>query len=315
VVGAGQIGFRHLQAMGRLPFPARTWVVDALKSAADSACTRAALGTAEVARAASYDELPPSLDVAIVATTADCRFSALEQLLCATRVRHVVLEKVLFQTDADFDRTEKLLAESNTTVWVNCGRRLYPIYQHLRSELARRSEPLLLTVSGSNLRMGTNLIHFVDLLAFLGGSAEVSVDAAGISDPPLPSKRSGCLEFDGLVQMRTARGDFACVQSVTAPGISRHVTVRAGDTTWLIDEMRGTMAVQENGNFRFENEEIPLQSEMSHRFVEELILHSTSSLTPFQESVALHRRMFEGLDRALQPRWPEWLKNGVRPVT
>jgi len=315
VIGAGQIGFRHLQAMGRLSFPARTWVVDAVKSAAESACTRAALGTAEVARAATYGELPPSLAVAIVATTADCRLAALEQLLGATKVHHVILEKVLFQTDADFHRAENLLAGFGTTAWVNCGRRLYPIYQHIRGELARRSEPMLLNVTGSNLRLGTNLIHLVDLFAYLTGSVEMTVDAAGIVDPPRPGKRAGCIEFDGLVQMRTPRGDVACVQSLGAPGLSRHATVRCGDATWLLDEMSGALAVQEVGVFHFESVAIPLQSEMSHRFVEQLVLQSTTRLTPFSDSVALHRQMFAGLDAALSPRWPQWASGGARPIT
>jgi len=314
-VGAGEIGFRHLQALGRLSFRSRVFVVDAVRPAAESACARAALGTGEVARAADFSELPDEIEVAIVATTAAPRLAALESLLRSAKVRHVVLEKVLFQRDGEFERAGELLAAAGATGWVNCGRRLYPIYQRIRDAIAAAGTPAMLSVAGSNLRLGTNLVHFVDLFTYLTGQPDFSLDASGVDAEPLPSKRGGNLEFNGLVRMRTARGDAAEILSLASPALARHVTVRVGDLAWIIDETNGHTAVKTAAGFLPEKVDIPLQSEMSHRFVEDLVARSTCALTPYAESAALHLRMFEGLDRALGPRWTQWLETGARPIT
>jgi hypothetical protein len=73
--------------------------------------------------------------------------------------------------------------------------------------------------------------------------------------------------------------------------------------------------VKTAAGFAHEKVDIPLQSEMSHRFVEDLVASSTCALTPYAESADLHRRMFEGLDAALGARWPRWLETGARPIT
>jgi predicted dehydrogenase len=290
-------------------------VVDAVRSAAQSACARVAPGAGTAVRAADFSELPGEIDVAIIATTAATRLEALENLLRSTKVAHVVLEKILFQRDSDFQRAGELLAESGATAWVNCGRRQYPIYQKIRETLARSDAPVLISVAGSNLRLGTNLVHFVDLFTYLTGQREFTLDATGLDAQPLASKRAGNLEFNGLVRMRSARGDAAEILSLDRPVLARHVVIRSGAISWIIDETTGDVAVQMADGFRAEKVDIPLQSEMSNQFIEDLVVRSTCALTPYAESVSLHRRMFEGLDAALESRWPQWLAEGVRPVT
>src|SRR5262245_21216233 len=99
VIGAGNIGSRHLQALAK---SARIERVEALGRSTASLklaeeryrSVRPQHQTALFARAAS--ELSGEIDVAIVATNSDTRLSALRELLHTHQVGAVILEKVAF---------------------------------------------------------------------------------------------------------------------------------------------------------------------------------------------------------------------------
>src|SRR5438105_962294 len=104
VIGVGRIGLRHLQGVMSVG-DAEIWVVDP----SSDALTRARAEFTGVAEhrvpptfATDVRDLPASIDVAIVATSADIRRAMVEDLLHGRDVRHIVLEKVLFQRLADY---------------------------------------------------------------------------------------------------------------------------------------------------------------------------------------------------------------------
>jgi len=216
-------------------------------------------------------DLSERIDVAIIATNSDVRLAVLQELVEKKRVGALILEKVVFQSDAEFALASTLGAPA----WVNCFRRALPGFADLRSQL--RGEPWSLSVEGGAWGLGCNAVHYLDLCAFLADSDEFAVDAA--LDPKiLASKRPGFVEFTGRIRGTCGNHGF---EFVAHPGSAEPPKVRIGGRA--IDETS-----------------LPLQSELTHLLVEEILATSRSSLPTLAQSRAAHAPLLELFTRHLE---------------
>jgi len=99
IVGAGQLGSRHLQGM--LKYNESTqiiYVIDPSLEALNISKSRAAEidHNHQLFFQQDWNNLPEIFNVVIVATNADVREKVINQLLSNFKVKYLVLEKVLF---------------------------------------------------------------------------------------------------------------------------------------------------------------------------------------------------------------------------
>jgi predicted dehydrogenase len=296
IVGAGQLGSRHLQALAALDQASRISVVEPDESSVSRARSR----WAEVATAASPEvawlpritELPTALDVAIVATAADRRRAAIEALFGQSRVRHLVLEKVLFQQLADYAPTASAIAAATATAWVNCPRRMWPFYQELR---ARLHGEVRVTVSGSQWGLGSSAVHFLDLFAYLSGADDLAVTA--LHATTLPSSRPGFTELVGQLAAHGPNGS-AAIASLASGNLPIVVEVGSPSLRAIVreGEAKAWLAAADDGwQWRETSFETTPQSRLTHRVVSELLTTGTCALTPLAASVKYHVAFLEPL--------------------
>jgi len=286
LIGAGQLGSRHLQALALLERPARVSVLDPMEGSLATAKERfaqVAQGKVEAAFTRRFDELPRHLDGAVVATGADTRREAIEKLLARSEVKVALLEKVLFQRIPDYAAVGGLLASSGTRAWVNCAQRLWPFFRDLRPKTLGKSG-VRIAVRGAQWGLGCNAIHNLDLLPFLTGDGRCRLESA-LDPGTVPSKRPGFIEFTGTLSALGERGN-----SVT------QTSDRAGDAPFEIavetPEFRAAWRIADGA---------PRQSELTHAVLAEMIDRGTSALPDYAESAALHVAMLEVFLRHLGP--------------
>jgi predicted dehydrogenase len=308
IIGGGQIGSRHLQALARLGRPATIDLVDPSPQSLATASSRfqdVASPDSPVSLNLHQDlsALPELIDVAIIATSADTRLEALKGLLAKSRVKQLILEKVLFQSPACIDEAARLLSEASTAVWVNCPRRLSPIYGELRAALAG-VRPIQVRVSGANWGIGCNSIHFLDLIQFIAGqTGPLSFTSANL-DKAFPAKRSGFLEFTGSLDGRFepdlsfsltsyATGDAPVMIEIDSPVI-RCVIVE-GDGRLQGWQTRAS----EKWEWRPVSCEFLYQSQLTHLIVKSLLDTGICGLPSFDEAARLHEPLLAILNRHL----------------
>ena len=119
VIGCGGIGARHLQSLARLKGPATVYAVDPLPDALERSRLlfdewQPAIGhpKPQLILLTDIDELPISLDLAIIATQAHHRLSVIKTLLGVSPPRHLVLEKFLFSTRSEFATGTQILKKT-----------------------------------------------------------------------------------------------------------------------------------------------------------------------------------------------------------
>ena len=286
LIGAGQLGSRHLQGLALLDRAARITVVDPTESSLATAKERFAQVKQDKVEAAftqHFGDLPKHLDGAVVATGANVRRKAIEALLRQSKVKVALLEKVLFQRIEDYAAVGALLEKSGTRAWVNCSQRLWPFFRDLRPKTLGKSG-VRITVRGAQWGLGCNAIHNLDLLPFLTGDERCRLEAA-LDPGTVPSKRPGFIEFTGTLSAFGEHGNSVIQTSDREGNAPFEIAVAT-------PELQATWRIADGA---------PFQSQLTHAVLAEMIDKGTSVLPAYAESAALHLSMLEAFLRHLGP--------------
>jgi predicted dehydrogenase len=291
IIGAGQLGSRHLQGLARLAIQCDITVVDPMPASLDVARQRFEEmppnpAIQSVRYVVSIDDLPQHLDYVIVATTANVRMQVLRGLLAAHCVRFLLLEKVLFQHVAEYAEAQALLEAAGVRVWVNCPRRSFAIYQELH-EFFAGDRLRALSAVGGNWGLGCNSIHFIDLFALLSGGRPESLSGDGLDAQLIPSKRKDFMEFTGSLRgsIGGAQFDITSLSGSTAKLI---VTIRGDQRTCVVDEGGGKAFLFDGTAWQEKNFRTPFLSELGAEIASDILTRGDCSLTSYAESQAYH---------------------------
>ena len=172
IIGAGNIGSRHLQALAKLEFKLNIFVVDpnpiSIKTSRERYNEVATNQNIKVTYHDSIILLPSKLDLVIIATTSEYRYLVLEEIVQNFNIDYIIFEKFLFQKLSEYKTAKNLLKNNKIKAWVNCWPRITNIFQELKESLDLNSI-VSINVYGSNWGLASNSIHFIDLFNYLIG--------------------------------------------------------------------------------------------------------------------------------------------------
>jgi len=294
IIGAGQLGSRHLQGIAQSNFDITIEVVEPFEASRKVAEERyeEILDTTHVKKIDFFDNislLSDELDLVVVATSSDVRSAVIKELLSLKKVENLVLEKVLFQTISEYEEIEELLFKTNTSCWVNHPRRMYPFYQKLQKELSKANQ-ISYNVQGGDWGLGCNGLHFLDHLSFLVDSSDIKIEHQALDNILYESKRKGFIEFGGLLSGRIGKHSFSfhtlqynSVEILTI--VSDVMALKINETEGIIEVARAS----EDWVWKTIEEKIVYyQSELSQRIIEDILVKNVTSLPTYKEAKALH---------------------------
>lgn len=301
IIGAGQLGSRHLQGIAKVGAVTKIFIVDPSLDSINVARLRynevVKANDKEVFYLENIEELPSKLDLCIIATNSHIRKSIAERLLERSKVKYIIFEKFLFPEVEDYFIVQNLLDISGTQAWVNCPRRMYPFYRALKNSNSCK-EPVSMTVTGSNILIGTHAIHFLDLFAFLVGCSDVhSIDSTGLHKHLYDSKRDGYKEFKGNMIFRIGESTLV-FQSFEEGNMPLQVAIAVASGRYNVLENNGIVYYQhDTGGWKLETEPFVKnpQSSLTNLVVEQLNEHGVSDLPTYKESATLHLKLLESL--------------------
>ncbi|MEE2023029.1 MULTISPECIES: Gfo/Idh/MocA family oxidoreductase [Alkalimonas] len=292
IIGAGQLGSRHLQgallSTGRLNITVVDPSLEALSIAEDRS-RQIEWGNKD--SQICYKTVLPELqyfDVCIIATAANVRADVTKTLLVTQKnlVNHIIFEKVLFQRIDDYSTIQSLLKDLKIKSWVNCPRRIFPTYQELRSFLDLNM-PIHMTVTGNSWGMACNSIHFIDLFTFLIGNTALQVGCIELDAGLIESKRAGNYEITGSIELTAGNHSLkiVCGQELDC---CLEVKVENGNSIHLINEIDKSWLCNKGSDSERRAYTPLLQSQLTGSVVADLITSDQCQLTPLTESCAIH---------------------------
>ena len=299
IVGAGQLGSRHLQAIALLKDSCAINIIDPSTTSLNIAKSRfeEVIGH-ENHTISLYHDLEEltikTIDIVIVATNSNVRSAVIKKILKTKKVIYFILEKVLFQTLREYDEIDVLLKKGNSTAFVNCPRRMNINYQEIKNILSNQ-ENVQMEVVGSKWNLGCNGIHFIDLFSFL--TEEVNINwISNLDNEIIESKRNGFKEFTGnLFGIGTNKNRISLTCFNKGPS-NTSIRISTPEMRFVINE--DISVFKESLSSLHKEEKIinfSLQSELTNIIVKQLFETGSCMLTPYEESKKIHKPFLETL--------------------
>ncbi|NVO08508.1 MAG: Gfo/Idh/MocA family oxidoreductase [Bacteroidales bacterium] len=307
VIGAGQLGSRHLQGLAKSEEPFTIAVVDPNTSNLEVAINRfkeiAGYERHDLFSYKSLQEIPNLiLDVVIIATNADVRAMITKQMVELFEVRNIIFEKVAFQSENQFLEIIELLQTKKIKSWVNCPRRHFPFYQYLKEYLSDKG-PISMEVNGVDWGLACNAVHQIDLLAFLSGETRFQVVENLLHEKIYQSKRQNFIEFYGSFSGKSISGNhfkLSCEvkkDDGDKPFLTHQISIQ-GETI-LIKESQGVSEFyKEDAKIPYRTEEVKMmyQSGLTNLQVKQILDTGLSHLPTLEESFEIHKPLLSVLN-------------------
>jgi len=291
IIGAGQLGSRHLQALKKVDFPASIEVVDKNSESLRLAKQRYEeipdnINIKSIAFYLSIDDLCESIDLCIISTNADIRAKICEELTNKKRVKNFIFEKILFQTLEDYYLIDNILKKENIKAFVNCPRRYYPIYQKFK-EMLGRENPVSIHAQTGDTGIITGGIHLLDLLVYLNNNSPIVSSVNFLNDTLIPTKRDGFFEVTGAVSFELKNGARIILSSQEIPNAPNSIDINSPNHFIVVREETCTAMISSREK-NWEKEIMPFniiyQSNLTHIVAKDILINNSCQLTSFDDS-------------------------------
>lgn len=298
IVGCGNIGSRHLQAVAKLPVPCSVQIVEPSEAARRLAKSR----LAEVPHAkrgndfkwnSSVQELKGEFDLSIVATSSAGRVEIINQLLELGHLRFLV-EKMVCQSAREYRSLIKRLYSFGAKGWVNTPRRYYDSYQKLKPHF-RSDASIHISVLAGNEGLGSNAIHFIDLFLWFCNKKKLKLNGALLDRQLFPNKRgSDLLEFAGTITGASAGGSSLNISFLTQElEMPLLVTITSRKTCMIINESAQEMLnlgpKDRASREGFRNENV---SDTTTKIANDILSRDDCLLATLKDSYSAHAELF-----------------------
>lgn len=306
IIGVGKIGRYHLQSLKNIDREISIEVVDPSYNSLEC-INKKDLNTEKIKEIKLIQDisfLSDQLDLVIVATNSDVRYLVVKELLKLKNVRYLILEKILFQKEEYYSEINELLKKNDVKAWINCPLRTLAFYKEIKRLLGNFSK-IDYYVSCSNLNLGSNAIHHLDLFVYLTGQNNLKIDSNYLDEEILSSKRKNFIEFSGTLLGSTFDGSRIVITSYSRGAVPPIIEINSEKLRCLIDVNgnKALMSFQAN-NYIWEEVKYvqPKQSEITYLLVQQILDTGESELTTFYDSWKIHSSLIKSLMQHLQKK-------------
>jgi hypothetical protein len=295
LIGAGQLGSRHLQSCLKYEQSLNIYVVDnseaSLKLSEERALEINNNADHKIHYVTNLNKIEEStFDYLIIATGASVRFKILEDVLNLFSVKYAILEKVLFQDLQSYTDAKQLIKNNGVTTFVNCPLRVYPFFKEIKDKyISRKNKTSLKYLGGEWIGLACNSIHYIDLLSFLSDEQLQNIDISHLDDGYVDSKRPGNIEFTGTIEATYVSGANLSIEAIKGSGQDSTIQIINGDFRILIDEISGKYKVYDKEELVEDSDyNIIYQSDLTHLMLNQISKMGGCELISFDDSVELH---------------------------
>lgn len=300
IIGGGNIGSRHLQAIARLKEAVNISVVepseDAIKLSRERFQEIESFGIHNLVFFKEIDELPELIDIAIIATSSSVRRKVVDDLLAHSKVRFLILEKFMFTNKNDFVEVGHILSDKNVVAYADCARRAIGSYKELK-EMLKEARYIDMSVTGGEWGLACNGIHMFDLHSFLTEIIDYSYDNVALDDNVYNSKRTGYIEFGGRISFRCKRGILS-LTSYYGNSEPISISIQSDVLDATIFESKKLMIIEkrlQDGTAEIQQRTMDLlpTSEITTIMLEQLLTRGDCDLPKYAENAAIEMVMLD----------------------
>lgn len=309
IIGAGNIGFRHFQALNSLTGSNTITLVDPRIVERQSVFSAEKKPNVELRFKDGIEKIQlnrQSFDFVVSAVTTDVQQNWVEHWNSLDDIG-ILLEKPIAQDRANLEPFVQLSKSIKARFYVNCIRGFWPGYQKLKARLNDISKPIHLEVEGTEWGLGCNGVHMIDLFRWLRGLDSVRVLSSSLALSRLAHKRGPHFEeFTGKAVIANRRGDhltlISNVGNQTTSCQVRAFVAQESKPFLICDENTDRMKWMTNGQLTAEEDLQIVHVSHTTRIVAERCLgqRSIEEMPTLKEALQSHRSLYDVLEAGLK---------------
>ncbi len=204
-----------------------------------------------------------------------------------------LVEKIVCQSDNEYEKLIKKFKEFGAKGWVNTNRRYFESYKKLK-KMFDNSEIIHISVTSSNVSaLATSLIHYLDMFSFFTDDFNVNLNGDFLLNQLFSNKRGkDFVEFAGTISGSIKNGSTFSMTSLPATKLPYVINIIGNDKHIMIDETSERITnilnpMDKEISFIYEH-----VSELTNKITEDILSKDNCNLTTIEESQIHHKEIF-----------------------
>ena len=168
-------------------------------------------------------------------------------------------------------------------------------------ELSKTLKEVVIT--GGDWGLVSNTIHFIDIISFISGHDDISLEVCNILNPSESiSKRPDFYETYGSIAGFCGDVKFN-FSSEHGLGTDHVIKLETDNLSITVDEISGEISFFKDDLTSMEEFEMPFQSNLSLGLAESILLYGNCALTPFNISAKLHLPIIRTINNTFKSKY------------
>lgn len=298
IVGFGAIGCRHAQALMSAEGFQKICIVEPSEQIFNQGISKIGADPSRFIRVRAVDDLVcRDVQIAVVATSSEPRFRIMKHLI-ESGIRYFLVEKIVFQSMAQFDDIIKLLEHHGAKAYCNFVNRYFNNYVELKNRIKASSSRVSMTVIGGDLGLGCNAIHYMDLFEYLTGNPIALCDSALTPCPAENRRGSIYKEFSGVIFAEDEQNNMLSICFDPSHTGSVNLELHINGDRSLLSEGCGTEYYFGGQTAEKKAFHIIPTSRLTHRILNDIMFGSTL-LPTVMTTKNTHSHLFKQITQAL----------------
>jgi hypothetical protein len=298
IIGVGSIGKRHLESILRLKY-INIYLIDNSETSLNLSkkiIYNQNKNKLQVAFFTKIEQIIPKIDLCIVATNSIGRKELILKLINNISIKYLILEKIVFNKINDFDFIIKKLNNNKINSWVNYSRRYDNLFKKIKNDI-KNIDTVLIEVAGGKWGLGSNSVHFIDLLFFFKNDFKLKIVEKKLFNRIYKSKRNGYFEFGGTIVINSNKGDKIKLTDTMKNNDNLILKITYNKETYIFDYNKGLLKHLKNKILISSNKFTPIfQSNITNKIVEDIFKSRKCSLATLGDSKKSHKVLIDYLN-------------------
>ena len=295
ILGAGNIGSRHLQGILKIKKNFNIYIVDPKNTSLLMLKKRI-----KEVKYKKYKKnffflknqnlLPNEIELAIISTNSDVRKKVILKLIKRTKVKYLIIEKFVFQNFKSFSTVIKSLKKKKIKSWVNCPFRTLRSYRDLKKKIGNNKFRMI--VVGGNWGMASNFIHYLDLFSFFAKTYKIKIFKNNLNKKIYDSKRKNFKEIKGKVELISKNKNYLSIEDHNSHE-PVNILIKIKNKSFQIFEEKNIIKIfDRKGQFLKKGIfNLPFQSDLTNILVKDILIKKKSNLITLEKSSILHKKI------------------------
>ena len=279
IAGAGNIGFYYFEALKKVDFDLRIYIYDISNISIQNFKKKIEKNkTITVFYIKNLKALPYYLDLAIISSPSNKRYLLIQEIFKFSRVKNLIVEKVIEQSLENLKKLKKLINKTNT--FISFPRRCSEIYQYLKKKKLKK---LHFLVIGAKWGLACNGIHFLDIISWISRKKIKIINTSGLTKW-YKSKRKGYDEVDGEVSL--IFNENVSLKLVSRDNVDNIIKINSGSNLWTLE--KSETLLKKNGKILKKTKKSLSISELMKNEINQILKNKKTNLPKFNEIYLNH---------------------------